>query len=781
MSRHLTRFRTAGALSLLLGLTLLPGCSGKSTDDGDGVGNVSRIVYAVRQNTIALADGTVKIDVAGGMGQVMDYGRYMPGGKLEVFDLKTGNPQANIIEDYPTADVSSVDVSFDGTKVLFTMKKDGADNYHVYTAGIDRGVDGKFVITQLTFGPYDDQQAIFSPGDRIVFTTNQAYTEMGTRADEYNHARAVTQLATITSTGGDADRKLCSQNLSHIITLFPMHDGRVGFSRWEHLENVNDVKVFAMNPDCTQIVALSGQHGKPGNSMVQVTESPTPNVFYGIVTNRENTIQAGALVRLDARSLAVDGQFDEEKSLEEAYHILTPSVPRGDEPSPIGRYRSPTTLPDGRVMVSWAEGNVDESNELSLSPPDYGVYWYNETTAKNQLIVNDSNVWELYAHAITARPEPVIIPSSQITADSSKPTTFGSINIRETSLAARHNDSVSGAQFTSSTPTDQALAQANRVRIIEGFSTEGSPNHTMFGLTMAEGAAILGEAKVEADGSWLANIPPYVPVHLQPIDEFDLSIRSQTTWIQGMPGESRVCGGCHEDRNKANLAAVGAGALTISAARGPENFMKPVDSRTEYPWAKANDASNPNEIQALLNQRCVSCHNGTTNGDKPQEFYTVTMTNAVLETSTDYKVARMDLTDTPVTVYYDRRVATWPSSYVSLFYPAAMSMEMGKVTVTGKVPPKWAIPSDARNSVLIEKLNVNSVKDTAKFAWPLGEAFSDADVAGGTRTDHAKLAGLTREELVKLIRTIDMGGQYYARQNSDFKPFSDGDPVGGKY
>ena len=52
-----------------------------------------------------------------------------------------------------------------------------------------------------------------------------------------------------------------------------LSDGQIGFSRWEHLENVNDVKLFAMNPDCTQMVALGGQHAKPGNSLVQVTES----------------------------------------------------------------------------------------------------------------------------------------------------------------------------------------------------------------------------------------------------------------------------------------------------------------------------------------------------------------------------------------------------------------------------------------------------------------------------------------------------------------------------
>jgi hypothetical protein len=99
--------------------------------------------------------------------------------------------------------------------------------------------------------------------------------------------------------------------------------------------------------------------------------------------------------------------------------------------------------------------------------------------------------------------------------------------------------------------------------------------------------------------------------------------------------------------------------------------------------------------------------------------------------------------------------------------------------VTGTVPPEWAIPSDARNSKLIEKLNIVSSLDQTTYAWPLGQPFTVADVAGGTRTDHAAVAGLTRDEIVKLIRSIDMGGQYYARQNSDFKPFVDADPVAG--
>src|SRR6185369_12181247 len=137
----------------------------------------------------------------------------------------------------------------------------------------------------------------------------------------------------------------------------------------------------------------------------------------------------------------------------------------------------------------------------------------------------------------------------------------------ETSLTTRHGEHVSGAEFQDTT-MDEALSQAVRVRIIEGFSSEAAPGATMFGLTMAEGAAILGEARVNSDGSWMAEVPPYVPMHLQPVDRYDMAIRSQTTWIQGMPGESRVCGGCHEDRNSAVHPTDQ--QLTIAAGKDPQ-------------------------------------------------------------------------------------------------------------------------------------------------------------------------------------------------------------------
>jgi hypothetical protein len=761
--------------ALLLGLApLVTGCS---SDDpvapgGDTGTAFQEIVYVVRQHTTRDSEGNVQVLVTEGMGQVMDYRRYVPGARIEVREFASGATR-NILEGeaYALADVVGLDLSFDAKQITFSMRRGGDDaHYHIYTANLE-AQNGDYGIRQLTFGDRDDMAPIWLAGGKIAFVTNQAYTEMGTRADEYNHGRSVTQLAVITRDGGDADRKLCSQNLSHTTNPFRMKSGKIGYSRWEHLENVNDLKVFAANPDCTKMVALATQHGKYWNSLVQVQETNEQNVFVGIATSRENTIQSGALMRVDTRAEANASIIDEE---EPDYEVLTPGVPLDESPSPsnVGRYRAPYSLPDGRLLVSWARGFVNDLDELSLSPPDFGLYIYDVNTRTNQLIVNHESSWELDGRPVLPHPEPPILSSAQTSDDATLPATFGSIDIKQTSLYSVHGNTVSGAQFDD-TPLDVALGSARRVRIIEGFSSEGAPGVSMFGLTMAEGAALLGEAEVREDGSWLAQIPPYVPVHLQPIDEFDLMIRNQTTWVQGMPGESRVCGGCHERRTE--TFDPGSGPLPLAAAN-PQDFQTPVAERTEYPWDNAAPGSEDDEIQALLTDKCASCHNETQNGSGPQETYTITMTDEESGEATDYQVPRLDLSDRPITVTYDNDVQSWPASYVSLFYPAAMEMEMamGAEISEGAPPPVWARPSDARNSALIEKLNITALGDESRTAWPLGAAFSDPGIQGASRTLHPENVGgsLTREERVKLIRAIDLGGQFYSRKNTGFQPMS---------
>jgi hypothetical protein len=754
---------TSRPTALVLVLALAGACAaatgcGTSTDEKSGAG-VSAILFIKRAHTRAGEGGAVTVDVAGGNGQVLDYQRYVPGGSLNLLSPARPDGQVkNVTADFPDADFNGADVSFDAKQAVFSMKKDAGDHYHIYTAQLT-AQGGKFEIHQLTAGDYDDINPIYIPGGRVAFVTNQSYTAMGTRADEYEHQREVTQLATISVEGGDADRRLSSQNLSHTVAPFLRSDGRIGYCRWEHLGAVNDVKLFAANPDGTQMLALGGQHGKPSNALFTPREIE-PNVMIGIATTRNRTIHAGAIVKIDARNTAdptcMDPAADktghaciDEENVK--YEVLTKDVPTSNGPSPVGRYREPSVLPDGRILVSWADGPVNDLSEQSITPPDFGVYIYDPKTNKNQLIYNDRNTWELNALPVAARKEPPAIGTLQGNGDPSQPVRVGSLDVTRTSL----RETVDGAQFKG-TGLDVALRDAVRVRIIEGFSSEAAKGVTMFGLTMHEGAAILGEAPVYKDGSWQAEIPPFLPVHLQPVDKFGMSIRNQMLWIQGMPGEDRRCVGCHENRTTAGAVPRFGQNPTVAEQRPAERFLQPIADRVEHGWDK---------VQKVLTAKCAGCHNGTTT-----QYYSMNRTDPATGQTTTYKIPTLDLSDTPVTVVYDRRVATYAASYVSIFFPAAAEMTGPGAQIVGALPPRWGVPGSARQSKLIEKVNVKAADGTQAWPTPL----HPEDKPGEAGKEHS----LTPEERQMLIQVMDLGGQYYSRQNTGFVPNTN-DPVSG--
>ena len=191
---------------------------------------------------------------------------------------------------------------------------------------------------------------------------------------------------------------------------------------------------------------------------------------------------------------------------------------------------------------------------------------------------------------------------------------------------------------------------------------------------------------------------------------------------------------------------------TVAEQHGAQAFTQAIADRAEYPWDK--------KVQPIFDAKCVSCHNS-----KTTDYYYITRNDPLTGQQTTYQIPTLDLSSTPVTAYYDRNVATWPASYVSIFYPAAL--EMGKVTVTGTVPPKWGIPGSARASALTQKLNLNGSDGTT--AWPLSSNPKHPEDQGVSLTDD--------ERKTIAVYPMDLGGQFYARQNTGFAPFTAGDPV----
>jgi hypothetical protein len=226
-----------------------------------------------------------------------------------------------------------------------------------------------------------------------------------------------------------------------------------------------------------------------------------------------------------------------------------------------------------------------------------------------------------------------------------------------------------------------------------------------------------------------------------------------------MPNDDRRCVGCHESRTSPGSAA--AGPNTIAEQHQAVDFTEPIANRTEYPWDK--------KVQPLLDSKCVSCHNGSTTG-----YYYMSRTDPVTGQQTTYKIPTLDLSSTPVTVYYDRSVATWPASYVSIFYPATLEMAgdgstTGTVKVTGTVPPMWGIPGSARASKLTQKLNLMAADGT--YAWPVASNPMHPE-------DQGSQYALTSDERKTIaVYPMDLGGQYWSRQNTGFVPFTAGDPT----
>jgi hypothetical protein len=270
----------------------------------------------------------------------------------------------------------------------------------------------------------------------------------------------------------------------------------------------------------------------------------------------------------------------------------------------------------------------------------------------------------------------------------------------------------------------------------------------MFGLTEFDGHSLYGEVPVNGDGSFSAKVPANVPVHMQLIDKYAMSLASEPVWVSGRPGEQRICGGCHEDRSKNTVIPPGTTEASVRAAvnldvprgdRISQDFSP--DKVRGVPWDKA--------LQPIFNTKCISCHEGTP-GPANRSFTVVDKTLNTMQTFT------FDLTEKKIMLTVgERRSYDFPASYISL---VGLGMELGENTVEimGDYKP-FIAPGAAKDSDVIKKLNPPQRFPTVNpdlHAFPGPQ--HPADVGG---------QALTPDEYYLMILNIDMGAQFYFREN----------------
>jgi hypothetical protein len=685
----------------------------------------------------------------GGVGDIFQYTSYIPGARLVKLSPPTADGQLTVLccesqgAEFAEIDIGSYDLSFDAREVVLSAKLSGDQSYGLFILSLESGQ-----IEQLYSDPTKDYvYPVFLPGDRIFFMSNAVVEEGAPQfRDEYERGTTA-QIGTIRRDGSELT--MHARNLSHRVYPTVLSDGRVLYTQWDHLGEMNAGHLVISNPDGTVVREGFGKESTGvSNSYLKAMEV-SPGRVVAIGTSRDRTLQAGAIldIRLghaysdDSGNVLADREMSEARA---SYNLLTPQVPLGREPSSmgIGRYYDAVPLnakdkPD--LLVSWADGPVESGTlEAAGLSADFGIFLYSASSQSRKPIFNDKNYWDVTPRVLAPRKAPPQIAPSGKNEFNPNAVLLGSLDVYRSSL------------------TQFAPASVYGVRVIEGFSTEeGIPND--FGITDHEGAAVLGVAPVMEDGSWAALIPANVPVHLQTIDRFGMALQSEPVWISGNAGESRLCGGCHEDRASTTVVQPG---LTQAIATGPVNLMAEVprpgrmhrpttvagytrDTTVGVPWDLA--------LQGVFDSKCVGCHDGTAGPGNKSFTITDPMTGAS-------QTFTFNLSGAEVSYGVgDVMLSGYSASHLSLMGPNMMELTEAGLIVSGDYPT-YCKPTDARGSVLLQKLNPPQQFPTQDLGV---RAF-----AGPSHPADVGATELTADEYYLMILACDLGGQFYSRENA---------------
>jgi hypothetical protein len=292
------------------------------------------------------------------------------------------------------------------------------------------------------------------------------------------------------------------------------------------------------------------------------------------------------------------------------------------------------------------------------------------------------------------------------------------------------------------------------VRVMEGFSSEEGFPET-FGTTVFEGHANLGVAPVAADGSWSAKIPANIPVHLQAVDVFGMSLFAEPVWFSGRPGEILICGGCHEDRTHPVKLTPGlidtleTGAVELfgdkpRAQRLNPSPMSPTDL-VGIGWSS--------QVQPILSANCISCHDETPGPANPS--YTISDPAGVMPPVT----WTFDLTGRalPASMAVAAGGGAYSASYFSMAGPDLEAVERAQLMITGAFQV-YLNRQDARGSIAIKLLNPTQLFPTPSTTRAFPGMSAHLPAKG--KQD------LSPQQFYTLILAADMGVSFFARENN---------------
>ncbi|MDH5517952.1 MAG: hypothetical protein OEY36_09085 [Gammaproteobacteria bacterium] len=500
-------------------------------------------------------------------------------------------------------DVSSPEISFDGSSIVFSMRRPGDNSWNIWTLDV-----ASKQLTQRTFDDplelYDDLHPNFLVDGRIVFSSNRQTASRQQLADNNTEpfsyldpkGRHHSSLLHVISADGTLIKQI-SFHVGHDRDVALLSNGKLMFSRWEATGQRSHFPLISMNPDGTGIETLYGAYSK-GNSFFSPRELPNGNIV-AIHAPVSGSHGSGALLEININQFADMADSAANTAAEIAQKQLSlnriniePGVSR------YGRYLSPYPVFDGsnRILVSWSASQQIEVRDLQTDvskniegDPSFGIYIMHLDSKKMTPVVTaDKGLIAYDAIAVQPRPYPQQIddafsgPGGSLNAvlEASKK---GLLHVRSvydsdsndllgpSMMIATEGEMIAQIAAAADDPR-QSVADiaaikdlsninyrtvedrpARFVRLTKPVAVPEGAGQDLIGAAGSVMQQILGYSEVEPDGSVLVKVPADTPLAISVLDAKGRAITNHTSWFQVRPGETLECAGCHSPRRHTAL------------------------------------------------------------------------------------------------------------------------------------------------------------------------------------------------------------------------------------
>ncbi len=488
-------------------------------------------------------------------------------------------------------DVRWVSASFDGTKLLFSLRLpdiEGVDDedqptWNIWEYDIAEAHLRRVISVDLFAEKSDDVAPHYLTDGRIVFSSARQSTARTMLVDEgksgysgLSESLRNGEAMVLHVMRADGTRiEQISFNQSHDLTPTVLRSGEILYSRWDGARRNGGINLYKINPDGTNLQLIYGGHshdngGADDVQFMRPKEMPDGRI---LVASRPFESSVGDnLVFLDVENYSdkdkplVDGMGGSAESPATIYDVSFDGLSLG------GRFSAAAPLWDGsnRALISWSPCRLIEGSrivpcnrqtlpEAEEAPPLYGVFIY-DFSNDTQLPVVIPKEGVIYSDIVAAQPRDVEYFSAPAKDPALVSENVGILHIRSVydrdgvfdDMGARISGVDSIAKMADPRVAPVELQVPRFIRLVKGVAV---PDRSVLNIPrFAYGVSranlmrdIIAYAPVEPDGSVKIKVPANVAFTIEVLDERGHRVsENHRNWMQVRPGEVLTCNGCHD-------------------------------------------------------------------------------------------------------------------------------------------------------------------------------------------------------------------------------------------